>query len=255
MSAGLVLAVLLLGAQSPDDAATIVARLTAADLEAGKRLFALRCANCHGIDGRGGRGPGLVRPKLRRVSDDKALFDAIGDGLPGTEMPSVWQLSDAERWRVVGYVRSLGRVASENVPGDPAKGRALYVDHGCAACHVVVGEGGIQGPELTDVGARRGAAYLRQALTEPAAAAPDGFLLVRVRVRSGREVEGLRLNEDTFSVQIRDLQDRLHSFRKDALEALTREPGRSTMPSYRGRLTDAELEDLVAYLAALGREP
>jgi putative heme-binding domain-containing protein len=108
---------------------------------------------------------------------------------------------------------------------------------------------------LTDVGARRAAAYLREALLEPAATLPDGFLLVRARVPGGREVEGLRLNEDPFSVQIRDLQDRLHSFRKDALLELTREPGRSTMPAYRGLLTDAELQDLVAYLAGLGRQP
>ena len=175
--------------------------------------------------------------------------------LPGTEMPAIWYLSDAERWRVVGYVRSLGKIAPEKVPGDPAKGRALYVARGCAVCHVVAGEGGIQGPELTEVGARRAAAHLRESLLEPAAAVPDGFLLVRARLPEGREVAGLRLNEDPFSVQIRDLQDRPHSFRKDALLALIREPGRTTMPSYRGLLTDAELQDLVAYLAGLGREP
>jgi cytochrome c oxidase cbb3-type subunit III len=254
MNTGLVVAVLLLG-QSPDEAAATVARLSVAEIAAGQRLFAVHCANCHGIDGRGGRGPGLARPMLRRVADDKALFDAIGDGLPGTEMPPVWYLSDAERWRVVGYVRSLGRVGPETAPGDPAQGRVLYVARGCAACHVVAGDGGIQGPELTDVGARRSPAYLREALLEPAATAPEGFLFVRARVRGGREVEGLRLNEDTFNVQIRDLQDRLHSFRKDALDALIREPERSTMPSYRGQLTDAELDDLVAYMAGLRRQP
>lgn len=254
MGLGLILAVLLQG-PSPDEAAATVARLSAADLAAGRQLFAVHCGSCHGMDGRGGRGPGLAYPKLRRVADDKALFDAIGDGLPGTEMPAIWYLTDRERWQVAGYVRSLGKVAPEKVPGDPLKGRALYAARGCAVCHVVAGEGGVQGPELTDVGARRAAAHLRESLLEPAAAVPDGFLLVRARLPEGREVAGVRLNEDPFSVQIRDLQDRPHSFRKDALLGLVREPGRTTMPSYRGLLTDAELQDLVAYLAGLGRQP
>jgi putative heme-binding domain-containing protein len=248
------LAVTLLS-QAPAPAATPAAGLSAQDLQAGQRLFVVHCGGCHGIDGRGGRGPSLARPKLRRVTDDKALGDAIRDGLSGTEMPAIWHLSDAENARVVAYVRSLGKVAAEPVPGDAVKGRAVYTARGCALCHVVAGEGGIQGPELTDVGARRAAAHLRESLLDPAAAVPDGFLVVRARAHEGREVTGLRLNEDPFSIQIRDLQDRVHSFRKDALLELVREPGRSTMPSYRGLLTEDELRDLVAYLASLGREP
>lgn len=254
MSAALVLASLLQTAAPPTAAAAAVPP-SAQALEAGRRLFGLHCAACHGVDGLGGRGPGLARPKLRRVSDDKSLADAITNGIPGTEMPSVWQLSESELERVVAYVRWLGRVPPERVPGEASRGRALYAGRGCAACHVVDGEGGTQGPDLSDVGSRRGAAYLRASLLEPGATAPDGFLLVRARTRDGREVEGQRLNEDTFTIQIRGLDDRLHSFRKDALAGLSRQPGRSPMPSYRDALTTAELDDLVAYLAGLRREP
>lgn len=259
MSAALLLATLLQAAAMPPAADAPSPPATAApsaeELAAGRRLFALHCAACHGVDGRGGRGASLARPKLRRVSDDKSLGEAIVNGIPGTEMPSVWQLSEQEIARVVGYVRSLGRVAPERVPGDAGRGRALYASRGCTACHVVNGDGGTQGPDLSDVGSRRGAAHLRESLLEPAAAVPDGFLLVQARMRDGREIEGQRLNEDTFTIQVRGTDDRLHSFRKDALTRLEKLPGRSPMPSYRGALTPAELDDLVAFLAGLRREP
>ncbi len=259
MDASLLVSALIL-AQAATDAASApqneVARLSANDLEEGRALFQRHCASCHGMDGAGGRGPSLARPRLRRVSDDKALFDAIRDGIPGTEMPAVWMLSDAETWRVAGYVRSLGRVEAEIAPGDVTRGRALYEGTaGCAACHIAVGRGTAVGPELTDVGARRGAAQLRESLTDPEAVLPDRFLLVRLRTRDGREWHGERVNEDVFTIQVRADDGQFRSFRKDELADIERQKGRSSMPSYRHLLSPDELDDLVAYLSSLRGQP
>jgi len=238
------------GSESP------VARLTAEDLADGQQLFRARCALCHGYDGTGGRGSSLAQLKLRRVGDDASLFDAIRNGIPGTEMPSVWALSDAETWRIVGYVRSLARSPSPPPKGDAERGRALYEGKGgCPACHVVAGKGEASGPELSDIGLRRGPTHLREALEHPAAARPDGFLIVRVRARDGSEVVGTRLNEDTFTIQLRDLEGRFHSFRKAELAELEKQRDVSPMPAYTGVLTPAELDDLVAYMAALRGQP
>lgn len=229
-----------------------VSRLSADDLEEGRQLFQRHCGSCHGIDGAGGRGPSLARPRLRRCTDDKALFDAIRDGIPGTEMPAVWMLSDTETWRVAGHVRSLGRIEAEVVPGDVSRGRAFYEGKaGCAACHIVAGRGTAVGPELTDVGSRRGAAQLRESLTDPEAALPERFLLVRLRTRDGREAHGQRVNEDVFTIQVRGDDGQFRSFRKDELADIDRQKGRSSMPSYRQLLGPAELDDLVAYLSSL----
>ena len=70
----------------------------------------------------------------------------------------------------------------------------------------------------------------------------------------GREVRGLRVNEDTFTIQIRDATHRFRSFRKQELRVVERQPDHSVMPSYRDRLSDAELDDLIAYLASLRGE-
>jgi len=228
-----------------------IAALTADDLSQGKRLYVGHCALCHGIEGTGGRGPALNQPALRRGKDNWALYGVIKNGVEGTEMPGAWQMTEREVWRVAGYVRSLGRVETAALTGDAGRGRELYRAKGCAGCHIVRGAGGASGPELTEIGARRSAAYLREALIDPAASVPEKFLTVSVTTRAGRSLRGVRVNEDSFTVQLRDDNDRFHSFRKSELKDLKKEFGVSTMPSYK-TLAAAELDDLVAYLASLG---
>jgi putative heme-binding domain-containing protein len=225
---------------------------SAADVERGKRLFANNCAPCHGPRGAGGRGANLAQPKLPRAADDPSLFDVIRNGLPGTEMPpGWWVMDDRELWQVAAYVRTLGAVPSETVRGDPQSGRILFKSKGCIGCHQVAAEGGRMGPPLTDIGLRRGAEYLRAAMLDPSVSVPEDFLLVRLDTKDGKRVEGIRLNEDTWSIQVRDNSDRLLSFWKDDLASLDRQTGKSPMPGYRERLTRSELDDLTAYLISL----
>jgi len=225
--------------------------LTADDLAHGKRLYVGQCALCHGIEGVGGRGPALNQPTLRRAKDYQALYNVIKNGVAGTEMPGAWHMTDREVLRVIGYIRSLNRAEDAKLTGDAGRGRELYHAKGCAGCHIVRGDGGASGPELTEVGARRSAAYLREALIDPAASAPEGFLVVSVITRAGRKLRGVRVNEDSFTIQLLDDEDRFHSFRKNELRSLKKEFGVSTMPSYKS-LAATELDDLIAYLASLG---
>ena len=64
-------------------------------------------------------------------------------------------------------------------------------------------------------------------------------------------MEGLRINEDTFTIQLRDEAGDIHSLRKEDLTVLDKQFDSSLMPNYRDTFSDAELEDLVAYLASL----
>src|SRR5262245_7379383 len=230
-----------------------IASLTADELAHGKRLYVGHCALCHGIEGTGGRGPALNHPGLRRGKDNTSLISVIRGGVAGTEMPGAWQMTDREVWRVAGYVRSLGRVETAKLAGDARRGRELYRGKQCAGCHILGGEGGASGPELTEIGARRSAAYLREALIDPAASVPEKFLTVSVTTRAGRRHRGVRVNEDSFTIQLRDDKDQFRSFRKAELKELKKEFDVSTMPSYK-TLAAAELDDLVAYLASLRGE-
>jgi putative heme-binding domain-containing protein len=235
--------------------------MTQVELASGARLFGVHCGRCHGMLGEGGEGPSLKRPDLRHAKDDAALMELIRDGIPGTGMPGTFGPNDAELWQIAGHVRSLGRLPPEPMPGDPERGRAIYGSKGgCAACHIVRGAGRGVGPELTDVGLRRNAEFLRRSLANPDADHPmlsdrmtgriNAFLTVRI-VSPGGEYEGLRINEDEFSIQMRDLSGNIYSFDKRDLLNLERAFGHSLMPGYETVLDPTETNDLVSYLMSL----
>jgi len=225
---------------------------TPADLQRGEKLFQVHCALCHGTKGDGGRGPALAKAKLTRAPSDAALVKVIEDGIRGTEMPGAGAMSDREMRQTAAYVRSLGKLAQKPVPGDPAHGATIYLGKGnCVGCHSIRGEGGVVGPDLSTIGDSRSAAYLRESIVDPGAAVPEGYLLLTVTPNSGPPVTGVRLNEDSFSIQVRDDNGRAFSFWKKDLAQVDRHPGKSPMPSYQGQLSDVELTDLVAYLASL----
>jgi cytochrome c oxidase cbb3-type subunit 3 len=239
------------------------------DLAEGKRLYLNNCAPCHGTTGDGGKGADLTRPRLPRASDDRSFFNVIRFGIPGTEMPNTRQFSDRDIWQVIAYVRTFSRHA-RHTTGDVRRGAALYqTKGGCPKCHMVRGQGGRLGPDLSDVGLRRSPGYLRSAILNPesgvldnfflyrtaAPLIPDSFLQVRVATKDGRRITGIRLNEDPFTIQIRDFSDRFYSFEKTELVELQKDWGKSPMPRYQNVFTAAELDDLVAYLASLQGAP
>ena len=252
MKAALEFAFLALCQLSGQDApADPLSAVTPAGVANGKRLFAAQCAPCHGIDGRGGKGANLTIPRLRHAVNNQELVAVIREGIEGTGMLRAWQLDDPELLQVAAYVRSLARVTESAAPGDPVRGRALYEARRCSTCHIVDGLGSSLGPELTEVGARRGPKYLRRKLLNPGEEVADGFVLIRAVMPDGSEIRGLRVNEDTFTIQIKDTDNRFHSIRKAGLTKLEKEFGRTLMPNFGATLSAAELDDLVAYLAGL----
>jgi cytochrome c oxidase cbb3-type subunit 3 len=233
-----------------------------ADIDGGKRLFQGMCVECHGAGGAGGDAPSLNRPRLNHAPDDTALANVIANGIPNTAMPRIRRFTENELQQLVAYVRSVGKVAQARVPGDAKKGAAIYRTLTCSSCHIVAGEGGNLGPDLTDIGFLRGAAYLREAVVDPGSTLPKGtlsvlsrgyaeYLPVRIVTRQGTEVRGIRVNEDAFTIQVRDAAGKFYSLRKSDLELLEKQIGKSMMPNFASRLTAPELTDLVAYLASL----
>ena len=233
--------------------------LTEADLAEGEKIFKVHCARCHGISGEGGEGSNLVRSKLKYATDDQALIDLLDKGIPGTGMPAIWTLDEQRRTQVAGYVRSLGQLEPEDMPGDPVRGKEIYqASGGCPACHIVQGHGIGIGPELTYVGEQRGLDYLRQSLADPAVSQSQtmgfqNYLTVRVKSLQG-EVEGLRINEDAFTLQVRDMSGTVHSFRKDELTNYEKVFAHSLMPEYSAVFSDKDIDDLVSYMMSLRSE-
>lgn len=229
----------------------LLALAPADDGELGRKLFESQCALCHGQTGGGGRGPALTRAKLDKAADEATLHKVIGEGLP-PEMPGAWQLSPREVAAVGAFVRSLGAVPVQPLPGDANRGAEIYRARGCRNCHIVNGDGTPMGPELTAIASRRNAAHLREAIVNPSATLPDDFLLIEAKTPS-QTIRGMRVNEDSFTIQIRDVQGRFHSLRKADLRQFEKLKGQSPMPAY--KLPGDDLDHLVAYLASLRGKP
>jgi putative heme-binding domain-containing protein len=234
------------------DTSRPLAGADAADLVAGKRAYVAQCALCHGMDGSGGYGPSLLVPVLARVTDDKSLVRIVDQGIPNL-MAGYGRANGPRRtWQLAAYVRSLmAGTTAEVIPGDAAKGKVVYQERGCASCHVLGGLGRAYGPDLTAIGAQRGAGYIKEALLKPSARVPDGHVVVTAKPKDARSVRGVRVSEDAFWVYVRDPGGRIYRYWKQDLEALEREAGVSLMPAYGVQRSATEIDDLVAYLASL----
>lgn len=229
--------------------ATTNAFNTDADVQQGGALFQLHCSYCHGAHGEGGRGADLTAGIYRMGGKDPELFATIRSGIPGTEMPAV-RVNDDDVWRLVGFVKRLGSQGlSEKASGDSVAGKSIYAKSGCAGCHKIDDEGRDLGPDLTDIGRRRGLKFLEESIVKPDAFVPNNYRAVVVVLKSGKTVSGIRLNEDDLSIQVRDLSGHLLSFLKEDLKEIRRDK-LSVMPAYE-KLNEKDLGDLVAYLNSL----
>ena len=161
-----------------------------------------------------------------------------------------FSFSGLQIWQLVTHVRTLSIASGlKQTKGNPESGAALFRTN-CVGCHSVEGQGGLIGPDLTVVGLRLPGVALQSALLDPNANVSSEFWSVAVRTISGRKLIGVRLNEDTHSVQIRDERGKLMSIlRRDIADSeLIR---KSPMPSFAGKLSATQIEDLVAYLIGL----
>jgi putative heme-binding domain-containing protein len=216
----------------------------------GKQLYTIHCLTCHGAEGDSIAGVNMRRGQFKRASSDDDLSRVILSGVPGTAMPPS-NLSEASRAAIVAYIRSLhDAVIPARDSAGANRGKALFEGKaGCTDCHRVAGKGSRKGPDLSDVGSVRDAAMLQRAIDTPGEASPQ-YRYVRAVTRDGRTVVGMRLNEDTHSVQLMDQNERLISLAKSELReySLVQTP---SMPSYRDRLTPEEISDLVTYLLSV----
>ena len=226
-------------------------RTTPEDIIAGAKTFRSHCAPCHGMKGEGGRGPNLASGRFYRGASDADLLTNITDGIPGTEMPSIFYMED-RIWQVVAYIRSLN-VSAERPTGDLARGADLFRSKGCIGCHRVSGQGGGLGPDLSQIGKTRSLEHLRQSILEPGADVQPRYWVASFKDGMGQAVEGFVMNEDSYTVQLMDMNEHLHSYEKAAIKEYKVEKN-SKMPSYKESLTGEQLNDLVAYLASLRPE-
>jgi putative heme-binding domain-containing protein len=222
-----------------------------ADVEYGAKLYTEQCDRCHGTSGTGVSGVDLRSGKFRNASNDGQLRNVILKGFPTAGMPP-FNLDDADLTGLVAYLRNMSTIDRGSLkPGDRARGKLVFEGKGaCLSCHRVGEKGSRKAPDLSDIGAVRSAGALEGSLIDPRTWMMPINRPVHAVTNSGVAIDGRRLNEDTYTVQIADGDGRLVSLTKKDLREF-KISTQSLMPSYKGELTTDELSDLVAYLLSL----
>jgi len=218
-------------------------------IRSGMAMYRVRCADCHGLDAKGYRGPDLTALLAGDFTDER-LFQTIRKGVPGTDMPGS-QAADDELLLVIAYLRNVSAVpATEAVTGNVENGARLFTSQ-CATCHRVAGRGGRLGPDLTRIGIARSRAALVREIRTPSDWIAPIYETVTLVTKDGQRIRGTKKNEDAFSIQIMDTRERIQGYIKSDLKEVIYEK-ESLMPAFGpGRLNDSDMNDLVSYLSSL----
>jgi putative heme-binding domain-containing protein len=167
-------------------------------------------------------------------------------------MPN-FPMADEKILQVAAFVRSLTVPAiAAQVAGDPEKGRQAFFGAGrCSTCHMILGQGGYPGPDLSNIGAERTVAQIRESVVKPSARIADGYRSATAVLKSGRTVQGVAKNYNNYSVQILDSAGKLHLLSHDEIAKLDMMDA-SMMPA----VSDSdEALHLVAFLSRQSTRP
>jgi cytochrome c oxidase cbb3-type subunit 3 len=225
---------------------------TPAARAAGEKIFRGHCAGCHGLNGAGGSGPNLTSGIFYHGGTDADLYRNISEGIPGTAMPDQF-FSSAQIWQIVAYVRSLSATpVRPKLTGNAIRGAKLFQEKGCSGCHLVKGDGGVRGPDLSVIGSQRSVGHLRESILDPGVKVEPAYWVAKALMKDGGTRMGFILNQDTYSVQLLEFNAGLQMLQRSDFKDFGVDRG-SIMPAYKGKLSEPELDDLVAFLASLER--
>ncbi len=228
----------------------------AQEVEAGKKQFQTRCAGCHGLDGTGGEaGPDIVdvsrlsaeglkarTPAAVRLAIQKGNSD--GGGMPPFPLPA------HELDELVAFIMASRGTAADHPPaGNVEAGQQFFYGNGkCSTCHMIRGQGGTVGPDLSDLGHEARLGHIEQALQNPSAQPTPGYAVVTLHLRDGRLIRGQVKNESNYDMQLLSLSGELYLLKKRDIASETKDP-KSLMPTTVA--TPVEMRDLLAFLSRL----
>lgn len=145
---------------------------------------------------------------------------------------------------------ALGNVYALSLEGgDQEAGKIVFQNQGaCLQCHKIGSDGGVQGPDLTDVGKRLSRDKVLEAVTNPGAEITEGYGMTSITLNSGDSVVGRISNETDDHIDVVGLDNKPTRIDRSNIKAIA--PPVSAMPPIAMALPPKDLRNLVAYLAA-----
>ncbi len=225
-------------------------------IDSGRQLYMNSCSGCHGPNAEGGRGPRIAQNGDIRGATDQRLFNSIKNGVRGSDMPPSTH-PDEKIWQLVSFVKSVNAPAYETkVDGNVDAGQAIFSGKGgCSGCHMIRGQGGALGPDLTNAGMARSVPQLREAILVPSEKPTEGYSAVTVKTKKGATVKGVAKDNTNYAINVMDASGRLHMLSKlDISEVIFSK--RSAMPEdYGQRFSKQEIDDVIAFLSRQAIRP
>jgi cytochrome c oxidase cbb3-type subunit III len=227
-----------------------------ASIAAGQQLYMTVCSGCHGVNAEGGRGPNLITARNLQRQNDQWLFGVIKKGVPGSDMPPS-PFEDEKVWQLAAFLRNLSSPAArQTVPGNPEAGRQVYYGAGrCMNCHMIRGEGGFLGPDLTNIGVTKTLTQIQEGVLDPNKRFSRGYMPVRVTLKNGEMIRGVARNTSNYSIQLMDADGQLRLLSKSEVTQVEFPPTSWMPANYGERLSKQQVTDLLAFLSRQSVRP
>ena len=231
------------------------------------------CLGCHQLNEEGGRiGPNLNRSSFNYtpewiyawISNPQAFH-------PGTKMPNLG-LEPQEARAISAFLSSFEPEADDeeeeaevgipedwkqylSATGDASRGEKIFNNAegtaNCAKCHLVKGEGGSVGPELSIVGTSRTREFLLESVLAPNEVITAGYKTIMILTKDRKFITGIKVNEDESGFDIVDKEGKNRHIPREKVKKFKTQKI-STMPgNFKDLLEVQEVADLLAYLGTL----
>ena len=231
----------------------------------------ISCLGCHQLNDEGGRiGPNLNRSFLNYKPE--WIYAWISNPQffrPNTKMPNLG-LAPEEARAIASFLVSFlpekeGEEIKFEVPeewkqyfftkGDPKRGEKIFNDSegkaNCAKCHLIKGQGGAVGPELSFVGTSRTREFLLESILDPDAVITSGYKTILILTNEGKFITGIKKNVDGSGFDIVDKNGKDRHIPRNRIKKFKIQKV-STMPgNFKDLLETQEVADLLAYLGTL----
>ena len=172
---------------------------------------------------------------------------ALNDEKLSARLKEVWgdlrQSDAAKKKRIEELHKSLGKDVRDeaNLPA----GRVLFKNL-CGTCHILYGDGGKLGPDLTGSG-RADLGYLLENIVDPSAIVPAEYRMTILELNDGRSLSGVIASSTDRTVTLRSLAEETTIERSEIKNTSTLE--NSIMPEgLLQALTPEQTRDIIAYL-------
>lgn len=234
LAAGLTLSASLLAQTAPD------INLPPGDAARGKAIFEGSKGNCQSCHRVGGVGS-VFGPDLSTIGAPPRGGGGGGRGGGGAN-------AAAGRGGAAGGAAPAAgaRGAVPAFGGDEAANARIGA--GAPAGGAAAGRGPQGAPAATPAPTQTPQQQLAQSILDPNAVVSVQNRYVLLTMKDGKTISGKLLSVDTFAYQILDSTEKLANISKTNVKDMAMT---SPMPSYRGKLTDQELSDVISYLISL----